>query len=198
MGAVAGLFGVDDTAISWLKARGADTSDAGLARPDTSENAAIRIDLGSITPRVAEPSRPDRVSPLSDLAPVQVDQVFIGSCAGGRLEDIHKAVTVLRRHGGIHAGVRLLVGPASREVAQAAQATGLLDALIDMGAVVLPTGCGACMGRLGALAPGEVAVSTQNRNFVGRVGSPEARIYLASPETAALCAATGQLSPETP
>lgn len=196
MGAVAGLFGVDETCIAWLRARGADTTSAERARPNQEgEAAAYRIDLAAVSPNVARPSRPDHLAPLSSLEPVAVDQVFIGSCAGGRLEDLSAAAAVLRSHGGIHADVRLLVGPASREVAQAAQASGLLDELSNMGAVVLPTGCGACMGRLGALAPGEVAVSTQNRNFVGRVGSPQAEIYLASPETAALCAATGKLAP---
>jgi methanogen homoaconitase large subunit len=114
------------------------------------------------------------------------------------LSDLAAAAKVLEAHGGVRKGVRLLVGPASLEVHQLARESGILGRLEDMGAVILPTGCGACMGKLGALAPGEVAVSTQNRNFVGRVGSPEARILLASPEIAAAAAALGRLPEEAP
>ena len=144
---------------------------------------------------VAAPSSPDATRNLNEIEhPVRVDQVFIGTCAGGRIEDLRAAAAVLRNRR-IDPGVRLLVGPASTEVLTAALDDGTLDTLIAAGAVLLPVGCGSCMGRVGALGEGEVEVAVQNRNFVGRAGHPGSEIYLASATTAAHCALTGSLGP---
>jgi homoaconitase/3-isopropylmalate dehydratase large subunit len=151
--------------------------------------------LGEVEPSVALPSRPDQVVKRRDVEAVSVDQVFIGSCAGGRAEDLREAAEALagRR---VNAGTRLYVGPASREVLEEIVADGTLSRLLAAGAVLLPTGCGACLGRLGTLGENEVAVATQNRNFTGRMGHPSSRLFLVSPATAAEVAATGRLEPE--
>ncbi|MET7768833.1 aconitase/3-isopropylmalate dehydratase large subunit family protein [Nocardia sp. NPDC005366] len=191
MGAVTGVFPVDATVLAWLAERGADLTHADRA-VDGDDPWDLTVDLGDVVPTLARPSRPDRTVAASDLEPIEVNQVFIGSCAGGRLEDLHEAVQVL---GGqkVHPDVRLLVGPASAEVYQRAVEDGSIARLTAAGATVLPPGCGACLGRLGTLAAGEVAVSTQNRNFVGRCGSAESEVYLGSPTTAANAALSGRV-----
>jgi 3-isopropylmalate/(R)-2-methylmalate dehydratase large subunit len=199
MGAFVTLIGVDAHSLEWMKGRGTDCSRVGAVELDTvGADAQVELDLGAVRLSVAMDPSPDKRRDLDQVEPLQVDQVFIGSCAGGRLSDLAAAATVLEAYGGVRKGVRLLVGPASLEVHKLARESGVLGRLEAMGAVVLPTGCGACMGKIGALAAGEVAVSTQNRNFVGRVGSPEARILLASPEIAAATAALGRLPEEAP
>ncbi|GAB3988731.1 hypothetical protein GCM10029978_111900 [Actinoallomurus acanthiterrae] len=192
MGAVCGVFGVDAVAHRWLAARGADLARADRAVIDDDGPADVRIDLDGIEPVVALPSRPDNVRPLSAAERTPVDQVFIGSCAGGRLNDLHEAADMLRGHR-VAAGVRLLVAPASAEVLRQATADGTIGTLLDSGATLLPPGCGACLGRVGTLGDGDVCVSTQNRNFVGRSGSTSAQIFLGSPGTAARAARTGVL-----
>ena len=196
MGAVTGIMGLDDRAADWLAERGADLSSREWVEMDRQgRNPDLEIDLDQVKVSVAAPSSPDATVTLSEMQkPVRVDQVFIGTCAGGRLEDLQAAAAVLRRRR-VKPRVRFLVGPASTEVLTAASADGTLDTLIAAGAVLLPVGCGACMGRLGALAEGEVEVAAQNRNFVGRAGHPGSQIYLASAATAARSALTGYLGP---
>lgn len=125
---------------------------------------------------------------------LRIDQAFIGSCTNGRLEDLEAAAGVLRGHT-IAPGVRLIVAPASRAVFQAAVRSGALGALADAGASVLPPGCGPCFGGHGGLlAPGERCIGTHNRNFMGRMGSARAEIYLASPQTVAASALAGRIA----
>ena len=196
MGAVAGLVGVDDRCAAWLRERGASLKHADRAPLDhEGHDADVDIDLADVQPLAALPSRPDRGVPLAQLAPVDIDQVFIGSCAGGRLDDLRAAAEVLRGRR-VATRVRLLVGPASAEVYRDALADGTLATLSEAGAVVLPPGCGACMGRLGTLGDGEISVTTQNRNFTGRAGAPSSELYLASARTAALAALSGRLGPQ--
>ena len=196
MGAVAGLVGVDDRCAAWLRERGASLEHADRAPLDhEGHDADVEIDLADVQPLAALPSRPDRGVPLDQIAPVDVDQVFIGSCAGGRLDDLRAAAEVLRGRR-VAIRVRLLVGPASAEVYRDALADGTLATLSEAGAVVLPPGCGACMGRLGTLGDGEISVTTQNRNFTGRAGAPSSELYLASAHTAALAALSGRLGPQ--
>ncbi|MEE9139952.1 MAG: aconitase/3-isopropylmalate dehydratase large subunit family protein [Alphaproteobacteria bacterium] len=197
MGAVAGLVGVDSRCLAWLEDRGADVSQADVAAHDpVGDGADFEVHLDQVEPLIALPSRPDQVAPLGTAPDAKVDQVFIGSCAGGRLEDLRVAARVLDGEQ-IHPGLRLLIGPASAEVLDAAMADGTLGILLKAGATLLPPGCGACLGRLGTLGAGEVAVATQNRNFVGRAGSSSSRLYLASPATAARAALTGRIPRET-
>ncbi len=198
MGAVTGIMGLDDRGAAWLEARGADLSSRELVELDRrGSDADLEIDLAEVKTSVAAPSSPDATRALDELEDsVRVDQVFIGTCAGGRLEDLQAAATVLRGRR-IKPGLRFLVGPASTEVLTAALEDGTLGTLLAAGAILLPVGCGACMGRQGALGEGEVEVAVQNRNFVGRAGHPGSQIYLASAVTAARCALTGTLGPET-
>lgn len=193
MGAVAGLFGIDERARRYLQARGADLSYLAVAPHDSDgRNAHIEVDLSRVRPLVARPSQPDNVVQLDNAERVRVDQVFIGSCAGGGLDDLRAAAKTVRGRR-VHDGVRLLVGPASAEVLRDAAADGTMGTLVEAGATVLPVGCGACMGRLGTLGEGDVAVATQNRNFVGRAGHPRSSLYLASPASAAQAALDGYI-----
>ncbi len=153
-----------------------------------------RVDLSAIEPLVAEPGYVDRVTPVSAVGDVPVDVVFIGTCTNGRLADLHAAADVLRGRQ-VHAGTRLMIVPASHETLSAAAADGTLSTLLAAGATFGTPGCGPCMGRhQGVLAAGEVCLSTGNRNFAGRMGSAQARIYLGSPAVAAATAVAGRLA----
>ncbi|NLS78211.1 MAG: 3-isopropylmalate dehydratase large subunit [Chloroflexi bacterium] len=150
-----------------------------------------RVDLSGLPPKVAMPHEPDNVTDVALLDRTPVDVVFLGTCTNGRVEDIHIAASIL---GGkkVAAGVRMIVVPASSEVLTDTMKDGSLLALMEAGATVGTPGCGPCIGRhMGVLAAGEVCLSTGNRNFRGRMGSPEAFIYVASPATAAATALTG-------
>jgi methanogen homoaconitase large subunit len=154
----------------------------------------LAVDLGEIEPLVARPPHVDDVVPAGALHDVQVDQVFLGTCTNGRLQDMQAAADILRGKR-IVDGVRFLVVPASRAALQGAVADGTLAALLDAGAAIGPAGCGPCIGRhLGVLGAGEVCFSTSNRNFAGRMGSPQAEIYLGSPQTAAATALRGRIT----
>ncbi|TSA83016.1 3-isopropylmalate dehydratase large subunit [Deinococcus detaillensis] len=154
----------------------------------------LEIDLTALRPRMSAPSEVDNVYDVSELRGLKVDQVFIGTCTNGRLDDLHAAAEVLRGHR-VDPTTRLLVIPASSQVMEAAMADGTLLTLIQAGAVLGTPGCGPCMGRhQGVLAPGEVCVSTSNRNFIGRMGDKDAKIYLASPAVAAATAVMGRIA----
>ena len=144
---------------------------------------------------VAVPFRVDNVQPVSELAGLEVDQVFIGTCTNGRLEDLAVAAKILK---GKEVKARTLVIPASREVLLDALNCGIIETLVKAGAMIAPPGCGPCLGaHMGVLGEDEVCVSTSNRNFPGRMGKG-GRVYLASPATAAASALQGQLAvPET-
>jgi methanogen homoaconitase large subunit len=154
----------------------------------------ISVALDEIEPQIALPGRVDNVADLSDVTSVKVDVVYLGTCTNGRHEDMRVAANILRGKR-VAPGVRLMVVPASSEQLKAAVADGSLATLLEAGATVGPPGCGACMGRhMGVLAADEVCLFTGNRNFVGRMGSPDAKIYLASPEVAAATAITGSIA----
>ncbi len=154
----------------------------------------IEVDLGRLEPQVSAPHTVDNVSDLSDLGRVAVDVVYLGTCTNGHYEDLAAAARLLRGRR-LAPGVRMLVVPASAQALRRAAEDGTLATLLAAGATVGTPGCGACIGRhMGVLAPGEVCLFTGNRNFRGRMGSPEAAIYLASPEVAAATALTGYLT----
>ena len=156
--------------------------------------ATVEIDLGRLGPVLSVPFQVDNVQPVREHLGVHVDQVFVGTCTNGRLEDLHQVARVLEGRR-VADGTRLLVIPASSRVLQDALADGTIATLVAAGASIGVPGCGPCMGRhMGVLAPGEVCVSTSNRNFMGRMGSPEARIYLASPAVAAASALAGAVA----
>ncbi|MDP9762783.1 3-isopropylmalate dehydratase large subunit [Deinococcus enclensis] len=154
----------------------------------------IHIDLSALNPRMSAPSEVDNVHDVAELRGLKVNQVFIGTCTNGRIEDLHAAADVLRGRQ-VAPGTRLLVIPASSQVLEEALTDGTLLTLQRAGAVLGTPGCGPCMGRhQGVLAPGEVCVSTSNRNFIGRMGDKDAKIYLASPAVAAATAVMGRIA----
>ncbi len=152
------------------------------------------FNVKELEPQVAKPHSVDNVSPVGEVEGKEVDQVFLGSCTNGRLEDLREAARILRGRK-VKKSVRMLVVPASRKIHLQAMQEGLIKTFVGAGCVVCSPGCGPCMGgHIGILAPGEVCISTSNRNFVGRMGSPEAEIYLASPLTAAASAVKGKIT----
>ncbi|MFP3896387.1 MAG: 3-isopropylmalate dehydratase large subunit [Anaerolineales bacterium] len=158
----------------------------------------IELDLDSLEPQVAVPSSVEHVRPVADLAgDIAVDQVFVGTCTNGRLRDLESVGRILEGNK-IAPGVRMLIVPASHRTLREAVANGTMATLLDAGATMGTPGCGPCIGRhMGVLGAGDVCLSTGNRNFRGRMGSPDAQIYLGSPETAAATALTGVITDPT-
>jgi len=163
--------------------------------PDAGYAAVRVIDLSRLEPYVARPGTVSRNSvPISEIEAQPVNQCFIGSCANGQLEDLAIAAAIVRGRK-VAPGVRLLVTPASQQVYREAMRAGYLQDLADAGAVVTNSTCGACFGyHMGVLAPGEVCLTSSTRNFTGRMGSPDAEIYMASPATVAASALTGYVT----
>ncbi|MBA3945527.1 MAG: 3-isopropylmalate dehydratase large subunit [Herpetosiphonaceae bacterium] len=154
----------------------------------------LDVDLALLTPQIAMPSYVDNVADLADVGRVAVDVVYLGTCTNGRHEDMATAARILRGRR-LAPGVRMLVVPASSQALELAIADGTLTTLLQAGATIGTPGCGACIGRhMGVLAPGEVCLFTGNRNFRGRMGSPESQIYLGSPAVAAATAVTGYIT----
>lgn len=157
----------------------------------------VEIDLSTLSSLVAVPPEVDRITPARELGHVKVDQVFVGTCTNGRLEDL-RALAGLLKGRQVAAGVRLLVIPASHRILQAVVDDGTLATLLAAGATLGTPGCGPCIGRhLGVIGAGEVCLSTANRNFRGRMGDPDGFIYLGSPEVAAATALRGYISDPT-
>ncbi|MPY66430.1 3-isopropylmalate dehydratase large subunit [Deinococcus sp. SDU3-2] len=166
-------------------------------QPGASYRRVLEVDLGALEPQIAAPSFVDNVTDLGAVAggdPIAVNVVYLGTCTNGRHEDMAAAARILRGRR-VARGVRLIVVPASSQALQQAAEDGTLSVLLEAGAAIGTPGCGACIGRhMGVLAPGDVCLFTGNRNFRGRMGSPEAQIYLGSPEVAAATAVTGFLT----
>ena len=191
MGGKAGLIEADNITFNYL-ARRTNKKVHPIHAQDPNYIKQYDISAADIDPVVACPSTVDNVKPVSDVAGTQVDQVFIGTCTNGRLEDLKVAAAILK---GNRVRVRTIVTPASNEVFHNANELGIIRSLMQAGAVVCNPGCGPCIGRhQGTLAAGEVALTTMNRNFKGRMGSPEAEIYIASPATAAATALSGKIT----
>jgi 3-isopropylmalate dehydratase large subunit len=152
---------------------------------------SYKFDVNDISPQIAVPNSVDNVSPIEEVEKVKIDQAFIGTCTGGRIEDIEAAANILRGKK-IHQDVRLVIIPASAEVMQECMKKGYIQDLMSAGATISTPGCGPCLGaHEGVLAPGEVCITASNRNFPGRMGSTGAQIYLASPATVAASAMVG-------
>jgi 3-isopropylmalate/(R)-2-methylmalate dehydratase large subunit len=194
-GAKAGLFPADRVTKNYLRSQGrGDHYQPLSADSDASYERTINIDLAAIEPTVAKPHNVDNIALARELKGTKIQQVFIGTCTNGRLEDIAIVASLLkgkRRH----PETRLIVAPASPQVLLAAIRAGYIQTLVEAGAIILPPGCGACLGlHQGVLGDGESCLSTANRNFKGRMGNPEAFIYLGSPATAAATALTGEIT----
>ncbi|MGC8816959.1 MAG: 3-isopropylmalate dehydratase large subunit [Candidatus Hadarchaeum sp.] len=194
MGAKNGIVEPDEKVRQFLQGRTQAEGDYLRSDPDAVYCDIIQISAEELEPLVACPSSVDNVRPIGEVEGIKVNQVFLGSCTNGRLEDLQEAARILRGRR-VKEGVRMLVIPASREVYLEAMKTGLLQILAEAGCSIYGPGCGPCPGgHLGVLGRGEVCASTSNRNFVGRMGSKEAQIYLVSPLTAAASAVTGELT----
>ena len=154
----------------------------------------IEIDLSKITPTVAYPHLPENTHTFDTIQDVKIDQVVIGSCTNGRIDDLRCAASILKdRH--VAKGIRVIVIPATQKIYMQAIEEGLVQTFIKAGAIVSTPTCGPCLGGyMGVLAAGERCISTTNRNFVGRMGHVESEVYLASPAVAAASAVTGKIS----
>jgi 3-isopropylmalate/(R)-2-methylmalate dehydratase large subunit len=164
------------------------------ADDDAVYEKTITIKLGELEPMVAKPHTVDNVVPVKEVAGTKVQQVSIGTCTNGRLEDLKIAAKILK---GQYRNLktRLIIAPASRDILMAATAAGYIETFLEAGGVILPPGCGSCLGlHQGVLGDGESCFSTANRNFKGRMGSPEAYVYLGSPATAAATAIKGEIT----
>ena len=194
-GAKAGLCAADQVTRAYLADQGREDAFQPLA-PDTTAvyERVLEIEVSGLSPQVALPHFVDNVHPVSEAAGTPLDQVFLGTCTNGRLSDLRTAAAILKGEQ-VPPGLRLLIAPASRQVYQDALQEGLIETFLNAGGVVLPPGCGPCVGvHQGVLADGERCLSTMNRNFQGRMGNPEADIILASPATAAASALHGAVT----
>lgn len=197
-GAKAGLFATDEKTYEFLKERKREFAYREIKFDEDAEyEKIIEINAEDVVPMVACPHTVDNVKPVSELSDVKIDQVFIGSCTNGRIEDLRLAAKILKRQK-VHPDVRLIVAPASKDVMMQALREGIIEILTYVGASIIPPGCGPCVGvHAGILGDGEVCLSTQNRNFKGRMGNPEGKIYLASPAVAAYSAICGHIADPT-
>jgi len=194
-GAKVGLFPSDSVTQSFLREQGRGDRYIPL-QPDTDATyeETIKIDLAKLQPTVAKPHTVDNVALAGELKGVRIDQVFIGTCTNGRLEDIAIAAGILKGKKR-NKNTRLVVAPASKKIYLEALAKGYIATLVEAGAAIVPPGCAACLGvHMGVLGDGEACLSTANRNFKGRMGNPESFIYLASPATAAATAIRGEIT----
>ena len=194
-GAKVGLFPADKITQDFLIGHGRGDNYKPLY-PDAEANyeQVIPVNLDQLEPMLSLPHAVDNVRPVTQVKGVKIQQAFIGTCTNGRLEDLAVAAEILKGKKR-HPGTRLLIAPASRQVLIRAIEKGYIQSLIEAGAIILPPGCAACLGlHQGVLGDGEVCLSTANRNFKGRMGNPEAMVYLASPATAAASAIKGEIT----
>ena len=193
-GAKNGIFPVDQVTLAYLKGRSEREPVIYSADEDAVYEKTIEIDLSSIVPTVACPHLPENTHPAAELGSIKIDQVVIGSCTNGRMEDMEMAYRILKNHT-VAPGVRCIIIPATMAIYRECIVRGYTTAFVDAGAVVSTPTCGPCLGGyMGILAEGERCVATTNRNFVGRMGHVKSEIYLASPATAAASALTGYIT----
>jgi 3-isopropylmalate/(R)-2-methylmalate dehydratase large subunit len=196
MGAKCGMMPPDDTTAEYLRNIAKHPSHPLHADADAAYERQITINVDNMPPMIACPYSPDNVRPLPDVARehIKVDQVFLGSCTNARIEDLREGAALMRGHK-VHADVRFIVSPASTKIYKQALEEGLLEVFTDAGAVFTNSSCSACFGgNMGILAPDEVCASSSNRNFPGRMGPKEARIYLMSPAATVAAAITGEIT----
>ncbi|MBS7640902.1 MAG: 3-isopropylmalate dehydratase large subunit [Candidatus Bathyarchaeia archaeon] len=194
MGAKNGIIEPDEKTIEYVKERTNKEFKIFRSDPDARYESIVELNVDSLEPMVACPHSVDNVKPVKDVEGIEIDQAFLGSCTNGRLEDLEVAARILKGRR-IKKWVRMIVTPASTQTYLKALEKGLIEIFIKAGACVSNPTCGACFGgHMGLLAPGEVCISSSNRNFVGRMGSPEAMVYLASPATVAASAVEGRIT----
>ena len=192
-GAKCALFTPDEKTAEYCEIELNDFQKSLAGDPDAVYTRELTYQAEDLVPVLACPSQVDNIKPVKELAGTKIDQVFIGSCTNGRLEDLQKAAAVLKGKK-VAPFVKLIVTPASRKIYRQALADGTLEILSDAGAIITHPGCGLCCGRTGGiLSDGERVVATNNRNFLGRMGTSKVEIFLASPVTAAACAVAGEI-----
>jgi len=196
-GAKTGIIEPDEITLDYLKERAKRPYKIYKSDPDASYEKIIEIDVSKIEPQVAFPHLPENAKPISQVGDIKIDQSIIGSCTNGRIEDLRIAAEILKGQQ-VHPQVRLIVIPATQDIYLRAIHEGLVDIFVSAGAAVSTPTCGPCLGGyMGILAEGERAISTTNRNFVGRMGHPKSEVYLSSPAVAAASAIMGKIvSPE--
>lgn len=193
-GAKNGIFEVDQKTTEYVKEHSIRSYTGFTADPDAEYSAVYEIELVEIKPTVAFPHLPENARTIDNVGDIKIDQVVIGSCTNGRIEDMRIAAEVLKSKK-VHPDVRCIIIPATQKIWKQAMNEGLFDIFIESGAAVSTPTCGPCLGgHMGILAKGERAVATTNRNFVGRMGHPESEVYLASPAVAAASAIAGKIA----
>lgn len=194
MGGKTGLVEPDDKTIEYVKKRSNKSFEIMKSDEDAPSLETIHIDVSDLEPQIACPHNVDNVRPVLEVEGTHVDQVFLGSCTNGRLDDLRVAAKIMKGRE-VSRHVRMLVIPASREVYMRALDEGLIKIFVDSGALVCNPSCGPCLGgHIGLLGPGEISLSTSNRNFRGRQGSPESEVYLSSAAVAAASAIYGKIT----
>jgi len=193
LGAKFAFFAADETACSYLRERTKEPVAELFPDDDAAYESTHEIDLSGLEPQIACPHNPGNVKPVGEVAGLRVQQAFLGSCTNARLEDFAVAAAILRGRK-VHPETRLLVTPASQQVYLEATKSGYTEILLEAGAAITASGCGACPGgHNGIVGANEVCISTTNRNFRGRMGSPDAQIYLGSPASVAAAAVAGRI-----
>ena len=193
-GGKAGLFHVDETTRNYLKGRARREYTEYVSDPDARYTRVIEYDASKIEPQVAFPHIPSNTRPISQVGNVPIDQVVIGSCTNGRLDDLHLAASILRNKK-VNSNLRCIILPGSQKIYLDALKEGLIEDFIVAGAAVSTPTCGPCLGgHMGVLAAGERCISTTNRNFVGRMGSNKSEVYLSNPAVAAASAILGRIA----
>ena len=194
IGAKVGLMEADDKVLKWVKEHSTKPPKPVSADPNAKYTAVKTYDVSKLVPQVAKPHAVDNVSNVEELANVKINQAFVGTCTNGRYEDLEVTAKIMKGKQ-VHPEVRFVIAPASKEIYLEASKKGLIEIFIKSGCIVVAPGCGPCVGtHNGVLADGEVAISTANRNFKGRMGNPNSFIYLASPATVAASAISGKIS----
>ncbi|MCD4785623.1 MAG: 3-isopropylmalate dehydratase large subunit [Candidatus Eremiobacteraeota bacterium] len=194
MGAKNGYFAPDDKTREFLKGKTDEGYEEIYPDEDAEYERILKFDVTNLSPRVAKPHTVDNVSHIEEVKGIKINQALLGTCTNGRLNDLEAAAKILKGKK-IHPDTRMLVFPASQEIMLEAMKNGTLQILAEAGAVLMNPGCGPCLGaHEGTLAPGEVCITTANRNFKGRMGCKEAFVYLASPETVAASAIKGEIA----
>jgi 3-isopropylmalate/(R)-2-methylmalate dehydratase large subunit len=194
MGGKTGMVEVDEKTKNYLKGRTYKVYEVFKTDEDAESLSTMYVDVNDLEPQIACPHNVDNVKPVGEVEGTSIDQIFLGSCTNGRLEDLRVAAAIMKGKD-VSGDVRMLVIPASREVYSRALDEGLINIFVDSGALVCNPCCGPCLGgHVGLLGPGEVSLSTSNRNFKGRQGSPEAEVYLSSAAVAAASAIKGEIT----
>jgi 3-isopropylmalate/(R)-2-methylmalate dehydratase large subunit len=192
-GAKSGIINPDDKTLDYVQSRSNEIFDVYTSDPDAEYSDVIDIDVSDLEPMVALPHLPSNGKPVSQIGNIPIDQAWLGSCTNGRIEDLRKAAAEIKGKK-VAQGVRMIVVPATSDIWKQANREGLLDIFMEAGATVSVPTCGACLGgHMGILAAGERCISSTNRNFTGRMGSPESEVYLASPATVAASAIAGKI-----